>query len=183
MPRIAPLNHASATGASKDLLDAVKAKLGGTPNILTTMAHSPAVLKSYLDLSGNLGGSSLSAKVREQIALAVGNANGCGYCVAAHTAIGKGAGLTAEQAVAAQRGEAGDAKTQAILDLALAITEKKGWITDADYSAAKSAGVTEVEAIEVLATVVLNIFTNYFNHLVGTEIDFPKAELIETSRA
>ncbi len=61
MPRITPVNPDQATGQSKELLEIVKGKLGGTPNLLTTMAHSPAVLKSYLEFSGALGGASLSA--------------------------------------------------------------------------------------------------------------------------
>jgi uncharacterized peroxidase-related enzyme len=183
MPRITPVNPDQATGQSKELLEIVKAKLGGTPNLLTTMAHSPAVLKSYLEFSGALGDASLSAAVREQIALAIANVNKCAYCAAAHTVIGKGAGLSGEQAVAAQRGEAGDAKAQAVLDLALAINEKRGWIGDDDFKAATDAGVTQAEILEVVAVVSLNILTNYLNHVIGTEVDFPKVDLVETANA
>lgn len=181
MPRITPIKHAQATGPAKDLLDAVKAKLGGTPNLLATMAHSPAVLKSYLDFSGALGGASLSAPVREQIALAIANANKCGYCTAAHTVIGKSVGLTADQTVAAQRGHASDGKAQAAIDLALAVNEGRGWITDAQFQAATSAGLTNGEVLEVVGVVTFNILTNYLNHVIGTEIDFPKVELVETA--
>lgn len=183
MPRISPIKHENATGPAKDLLDTVKAKMGGTPNLLTTMAHSPAVLKSYLEFSGALSGASLSAAVREQIALAVANANKCGYCTSAHTMIGKGAGLTDEQAVAAQRGEASDPKTQAIVTLALQINENRGWITDEQIKAATDAGVTQAEILETVAVVTFNLLTNYLNHVIETEIDFPKVELIETANA
>ena len=183
MPRITPLAHETATGDAKDLLDVVKSKLGGTPNLLTTMAHSPAVLKSYLEFSGALGGASLSAGVREQIALAVANANKCEYCAAAHTVIGKGAGLTGDQTVAAQRGEADDPKSQAIVTLALQINENRGWVDDAGFQAAKDAGLTDGEILETVATVALNILTNYVNHIVATEVDFPKVDLVETANA
>lgn len=183
MPRISPIAHENATGDAKDLLDVVKSKLGGTPNLLTTMAHSPAVLKSYLEFSGALGDASLSAAVREQIALAVANANKCSYCAAAHTVIGKGAGLTADQTVAAQRGEADDAKTQAIVTLALQINENRGWITDEQFAAATEAGVTEPEILETVAVVTFNLLTNYLNHVIGTEVDFPKVDLVETANA
>ena len=183
MARITPLAHETATGDAKDLLDVVKSKLGGTPNLLTTMAHSPAVLKSYLEFSGALGGASLSGAVREQIALAVANANKCGYCAAAHTVIGKGAGLTADETVAAQRGEAGDAKTQAIVTLGLQINENRGWITDEQFKAATDAGVTQAEILETVAVVTFNLLTNYLNHVIETEIDFPKVDLIETANA
>lgn len=183
MPRITPISHADATGPAKDLLDTVKAKMGGTPNLLTTMAHSPAVLKSYLEFSGALSGASLSPALREQIALAVANANKCGYCAAAHTVIGKGAGLTADQTVAAQRGEADDPKTQAIVTLALQINENRGWLTDEQFKAATDAGVTQPEILETVAVVTFNLLTNYFNHVIETEVDFPKVDLVETANA
>lgn len=183
MPRIQPLNKDNATGPAKELLGAVEGKLGRVPNLLGTMAHAPAVLKSYLDFSGNLGQSSLSPAVREQIALAVSNANGCGYCVSAHTAMGKAAGLTEAQAKAAQRGEADDDKTRAILTLSLQLVEKRGWLTDGDIAQAKTSGVSEAELLEVVAVVVYNTMTNYFNHVIETEVDFPKVELIETASA
>lgn len=183
MPRISPIKHSDATGQAKELLDVVKSKLGGTPNLLTTMAHSPAVLKSYLEFSGALGDASLSAAVREQIALAVANANKCGYCTSAHTVIGKGAGLTGEQTVAAQRGEASDPKTQALVTLALQINENRGWITDEQFKAATDAGVTKPEILETVAVVTFNLLTNYLNHVIETEIDFPKVELVEAANA
>ena len=183
MPRIQPLAHESATGPAKDLLDTVKAKMGGTPNLLETMAHAPAVLNSYLQFSGALGGANLPADVREQIALAVGNANKCSYCTAAHTVIGKGAGLTSEQTVAAQRGEASDPKTQAIITFALAVNEKRGWVSDEDFKSATEAGVTEAEILETVAVVTFNLLTNYLNHVIETEVDFPKVDLVETANA
>lgn len=179
MPRIQPLSPTTATGPAKDLLEAVQKKMGRVPNILGTMAHAPGVLKSYLDLSTNLGTTSLPARVREQIALAVGNANGCGYCISAHTAIGKGAGLSDAECVAAQRGHADDPKTQAIIDFSLQIVEKRGWVSEGDIAKAHKAGVSDTELIETLGVVILNILTNYFNHLVETEVDFPKVELIK----
>lgn len=183
MPRITPVNPDNATGQAKELLEVVKSKLGGTPNLLKTMAHSPAVLKSYLDYSGALNDATLSAAVREQIALAVANANKCGYCAAAHTVIGKGAGLTGDQAVAAQRGEAEDPKTQAIVTLALQINENRGWITNEQFKAATEAGVTQPEVLETVAVVTFNLLTNYLNHVIETEVDFPKVDLVETANA
>lgn len=179
MPRIQPLSPSTATGPTKDLLEAVQKKMGRVPNILGSMAHAPSVLKCYLDLSTNLGTSSLPARVREQIALAVGNANGCGYCTAAHTAIGKGAGLSDAECVEAQRGRAGDPKAQALLDFSLQIVEKRGWVNEGDIAKARKAGVTDTELIEALGVVILNILTNYFNHLAETEVDFPKVELVK----
>ena len=174
-PRLAAIDPAAAQGKAKTLLTAVNAKLGLTPNMMRTMAQSPAVLDAYLAFSGALAGGVLSGPVREQIALTVGEANGCGYCVAAHSALGKLAGLDAVQINAARTGAAADPKTGAILALATAVTRHKGNVPDAALAAARTAGVTDPEIAEVVANVALNILTNYFNELAHTTVDFPAA--------
>src|SRR5262245_31289028 len=111
MTRIQPLDPATVTGRSQELLGAVKAKLGVVPNMMRTMAHSPAVLDAYLSFSGALNKGTLSAKTREAIALAVGQANTCQYCVSAHTLLGGKAGLSDRDVAAARSGEAADPQT------------------------------------------------------------------------
>ena len=89
MERITPVNLQNVQGRAKELLDAVKAKLGIVPNMTRSMAVSPPVLEAYLGFSGALGHGVLPARVREQLALDIGEANHCDYCVSAHSAIGK----------------------------------------------------------------------------------------------
>ena len=36
------------------------------------------------------------------------------------------------------------------------------------------AGYSDAEITEIVSHVALNIFTNYFNHVARTEVDFPK---------
>lgn len=174
MARIQPVDPATATGRTKELLDEAKKKLGAVPNLLKTFAHSPAALEAYLAFSGALGKASLPARSREAIALAVGEVNGCDYCVAAHTMLGKRAGLSDDEAMAARRAESADRKTAAVLRLAVAIVETKGFVPDETLAAARSAGLSDGEIAEVVATVALNVYTNYFNHVAGTAVDFPR---------
>ena len=143
-------------------------------NIFRGMANSPAVLDSYLKFSGAMGNAKLDAKAREAIALAVGQANRCDYCLAAHTAIGKGAGLDDASIKEARQGRSKDRKTQGAVVLARAIVEKRGNVNDQDVKSAREAGLDDGEIAETVAAVALNIFTNYFNHLNQTEVDFPK---------
>jgi uncharacterized peroxidase-related enzyme len=175
--RIAPVEPSQATGQAKELLAAVQAKLGVTPNLMKTLAHSPAALEGYLSLNAALAKGQLSAKVREQLALAVAQENGCGYCLAAHTLLGKNAGLKPEQIIAARKGQSEDAKSSAELELAGQILAGRGNISDAQLSAAREAGVSDGEIAEVVAHVALNVLTNYFNVLARTEVDFPPVSL------
>src|SRR5664279_2535953 len=85
--RITQLDPALAVGKTKQLFDAVQGKLGLVPNLVRVLGTAPAALDGYLALSGALAGGTLSAKLREQIALTVAETNLCGYCLSAHTFI------------------------------------------------------------------------------------------------
>ncbi|EMI15845.1 peroxidase-related enzyme [Rhodopirellula maiorica SM1] len=181
MSRINPIATESAAGTARELLGGVQKKLGMTPNMMATMAHSAAVLDAYLKFSGALGAGVLPAETREQIALTVGEANGCRYCLSAHSAIGKMVGLTQDQILDARCAKASDAKTAAILKLASLLVEKRGLVSDDDIAAARDAGVNDAEIAEVVANTSLNLFTNYFNHVADPEIDFPLAGTLPSS--
>jgi len=181
MTRIQAIDYEQSTGKARELLDAVKAKLGRTPNMMKTMAQSPAVLEAYLNFSGALGGGKLSARLREQIALISAEINGCGYCASAHTAIGKMVGLDEDAILAARNGNAADAKTDAALKFARAVIVNRGEVSDEDLQVVKDAGFSDGEVGEIVANVALNIFTNYFNEIAKTDIDFPKVRLGTTA--
>lgn len=177
MSRLTAVDPATATGKAKELLEAVKAKLGKAPNMMRSMAQSPAVLEAYLGFSATLGGGLLSAPVREQIALLTAQKNGCEYCLFAHTLLGKMAGLSEADAAAARKAEAADSKTAAILKFAAAVISGQGRVSDEEYIRARQAGLSEGEVAEVIANVALNIFTNYFNIANRTDVDFPRVSL------
>jgi len=181
MSRLQAVNPAEATGKTKDLLSEVQKKLGVTPNMMKTMAQSPAVLEAYLNFSGALSNGSLNAKIREQIALAVGEANSCGYCVSAHTTIGKMVGLSEDDINYSRQSSSGNTKTDAALKFARAIVLERGEVSDTDVQQVRNAGFTDGEIAEIIGSVSLNIFTNYFNHIAETELDFPKVEALKKS--
>ena len=176
MSRIHQLNPQSATGKAKELLEAVQGKLGLVPNMTRAMANSPAVLEGYLSLSGALSKGALSAKSREQIALAVAQANECEYCLAAHSAIGKMVGLSVDQILDSRRGTSVDPKSDAVIQFARQVVDQRGLVSDANIAHVRAAGLDDGAIAEIVANVSLNIFTNYFNHVAETDIDFPKAE-------
>ena len=126
MSRLSAIQPETATGKAKQLLDAVQAKLKITPNMTRVMANSPAVLEAYLSFSGALAGGALPAKLREEIALEVGEQNACQYCVSAHTAIGKMTGLSDFEIGAARDAKSGSSKNAAALKFAREIVSKKG---------------------------------------------------------
>ena len=174
MSRINPVER-NANSKTRELFGAVEKKMGMVPNLISTMAQSPAVAQAYLGFSQSLAGGSLPAPLREQISLAVSEANQCNYCVSAHCFLGSKAGLSESDLLDARHGTAADEKANAALGFARKIVEDRGHVNDEDVDEVRRAGYTDGEIAEIVANVALNIFTNYFNHVAETEIDFPVA--------
>lgn len=177
MSRISPVDPSTTAGKTKDMLDAVKAKLGVTPNMMKTMAQSPAVLEGYLGLSGALSHGVLEPKTRERIALALAQANSCEYCLSAHTLLGKKAGLSDAEITASRTATGADSKADAAVRLAAALNSTHGRVSQAQFDEARRAGLSDAEIAEVIAHAGLNVLTNWFNNTVQTEVDFPKIAL------
>ena len=181
MSRVPTIDPKTATGPAKSLLDAVQAKLGVTPNFLRVLANSPKALEGFLGLYGAAAAFAVDKPTQERIALVVAEANRCQYCVSAHTAIGRHAGLSADEMLLNRRGGSADAKAGAAVALAKALNDNVGAITDDDFAAARAAGLTDGEIVEVVTVVAINVFTNILNKGMRVEIDFPKVALMEAS--
>ena len=176
MPRITPVEYATAQGRPKELLDAAKASLGATPNMTTTMARS-AVLDGWLSLSRALRKGSISAANGERIALGVAEANGCAYCLSAHSYLGANvAKLDADELEKARHFQSSDRNAAAILGFAEAVVRTHGGVSDNDIQAARDAGLSDAELGDVVGHVALNVLTNYFNRAFDVDIDFPVVE-------
>ena len=180
MPRIpTPATIADAPEASRPLLDAVAKQLGSAPNMFRAISLSPQALKGYLDLSGALGHGALPAATRERIALAVAEVNGCGYCLSAHTYLGRNLAKLDDAEITANRnGASNDPKADAAVRFAAKVARARGQVSDADFAAVKDAGYTDAQVIEIVQHVALNTFTNLFNEVFQTDIDFPVVQAV-----
>ncbi|MFC8504242.1 carboxymuconolactone decarboxylase family protein [Pedococcus sp. NPDC057267] len=177
MPRIPAHTLDTAPEASRPTLDALGKRMGKILNIHAGMAHSPVVLAAYAAMSGAVREhGTFDARTRETIALAVGSANGCEYCQSAHTVSAKKAGLSEDQTVAVRADAIDfDDKLAAIATIARQIATETGTVSDAAWQGALAAGWTPEELAETFAHVAVNLYTNYFNHFAGTELDLPAA--------
>lgn len=178
-PRIPTINTDNASAEQKQLLANVKQALGIVPNLISAMAHSPAVANAYLAFNTALAKGVLKPQMREKIILAVSQANGCDYCVAAHCALGAKAGLSPEEIAAARKGTCACDQTAVALAFAVKVVEQRGKVQDEEVAALREAGWSDAEICEIVANIALSLFTNYFNHIAGTVIDFPAAPKLE----
>ncbi|ANK75576.1 MULTISPECIES: peroxidase-related enzyme [Ensifer] len=178
MSRINLVDPVSATGASAELLGEIRSAFGVAPNMFRAVANSPAALASMWGSFGALGKGRLGAKLGEQIAVAVADRNDCHYCLAAHTALGRKAGATAEEMTAAQHGKSADPKTAAALTFAQKLVEARGQVSDVDVRTLRDAGFDDEDVVEIIAHVALNLFTNYINVALAVPVDFPGVKLV-----
>lgn len=173
MSRIDVPAREDAPAASQPLLDAVEKQLGVVPNLFRLIGKSPAALEGFLQFSGALG-KTLDVKTRNRIALATAEANGCDYCLSAHSYLATNlAKLDDAEILANRRGHSNDQKADAALVFAAKVARSRGQVTDADVAAVKLAGYSDAEVVDIVANVALNVFTNFLNNVAGTEIDFP----------
>ena len=164
----------AAPAASQPLLAAVKQQIGMVPNLMKVLAHSPTGLGAYLGLSSAVAGGALDGAARERIALTVAEANGCEYCLSAHSYLGKHvAKLADDELEAARDGRSADAKVQALLQFTQAVVAQRGRVDDADLARFLAAGHGHDAVVEVVANIALNVFTNYLNNVARTTVDFP----------
>lgn len=177
MSRIPLIQPKDTTGDRQALLAEIHSAFGATPNMFRVVANSTAALKSMWGSFGALGGGVIPPKLGEQIAVAIANRNACEYCLAAHTALGRKAGASPQELIAAQDGESEEPRTAAALCFALQVVESRGQIGDGDVESLRVAGFTDEEIVEILAHVALNLFTNYVNVAFAVPVDFPGVKL------
>lgn len=163
---------------SRKALASLKEKFGKVLNIYGEMAHSPVVIEAYSGIQKAITDhGTFDARTSEAIALAVGNENSCGYCQSAHTVEARAAGWSGEETIAIRDGSlAGDAKLGALLDVARAVAGERGEVAETKWDNALNQGWTTTELAELFTHVIVNIFTNYFNHYAHTELDVPAAK-------
>lgn len=178
MARLKTINPETATGKTKELFQNVEEKLGVVPNMIKSFANSPAVLEAYLNFWDTLGKGVLPAHLKEQIALHVAEKNGCSYCVSVHCALSKSEGMSDQQVEDGRHGHSPDSKVDAALKFVRKVVDKRGQVLTEDIDHLRSAGYSDEEITEIIGNIVFTIFSNYFNNVAGTVIDFPPAPVL-----
>lgn len=173
MARLTQIQDTDAGARTAEIFAAIRGKIGMVPNLYRVAANQPAVLNALLGANDAIAKGGFDARDREAIALAVAGRNGCDYCASAHAAISASLKVDDKTVYDHLSGVSSDPRLQAILQLAVAVVESKGRVDDSDLAAARAAGLSEADIVETVGNVVVNIFTNYLNHVADTDIDFP----------
>ncbi len=175
MSRLNIVKPDQAAGQTKALYEAITKAVGMVPNIYQGVGNSPAALEGLLQIGAALDKGQLSKAEIEAVKLAVSEAYGCTYCLAAHTLLGKKAGLSDAETINIRRGAATQPKLAALVRFVNIAIQPKGRITDDDLRAVKAAGYNDAQIAEVLLVIAQTVFTNLFNRVHQTPLDFPAA--------
>ncbi|MBP1841282.1 carboxymuconolactone decarboxylase family protein [Formosa algae] len=157
------------------IFDNLKKALGFVPNLYATYAHSDTALENYLTFANSK--TSLSAKEKEVVNLAVSQVNDCTYCLSAHTAIGKMNGFTDNQILELRAGfSTVNNKLDALAKLAKNITKNRGKTDAAVLENFFNAGYTKANLIDAISLVGDKTISNYVHSTTQVPVDFPVAQ-------
>ena len=175
MSRLTTIRPEEATGAAAEVFAKIKKTVGKVPNTYATVGtHTPEALSAALAFDAAVAASTLGKADIEVIKLAVSEYVGCDYCVAAHTLMGKLAGLSADDMKQVRAGVAtGDAKRDALVTYVRTLVGTRGTVPEAVVDAVRAAGYTERHVIEINLAIASITFTNLVNRVNDTTLDFP----------
>jgi uncharacterized peroxidase-related enzyme len=175
MSRLSVPNLETNTGPSGQVYAQIKKAIGSVPNTFAAIAaHGPGALKSILFADATLAAGTLTKRDQEVIKLVISAVGGCDYCVAAHNHLAKLAGVKAEVLRQIREGQpTDDAKRDALIDFVRKLAQFSGTVSDEDFAAIKTAGYTDAQLVEISLAFATTVFTNVFNRINDTEIDFP----------
>lgn len=164
------------------IFDNLENALGFVPNLYATYAHSENALSNYLALSN--AKTSLTAKQKEVVNLAVSQVNKCTYCLSAHTAIGKMNGFSEAEILELRTGQASfDNKLDALAKLAKNITENRGATDQAVVENFLNSGWSKENLIDTIVLVGDKTISNYLHKTTDVPVDFPVAQPLEALEA
>lgn len=165
----------TATGATAELYSNIKKAVGMVPNTYAALgALTPAGLGAILGAEGALAAGTLSKQDQEVIKLLVSNLTGCDYCETAHFMLGKMTGLSVEVLQNIRAGKpTGDSKRDALITFVTLLVKTTGTVSEDQFAAIKDAGYDDVNLAEISLAISIIMFTNLFNRVNDTTVDFP----------
>lgn len=176
MARMTSVSPETTNEQQREALAAIKKGWGAVPNLGKVLALSFPLTRAALSFDEALEGGSISAPVREQIAIAVANENECAYCLSAHSVAASLYKVSAQDISDARTGRASDPRVGAILLFAQSVVRRRGFVTDEELKAARSAGIDDATLAEIVGHVVSNTLTNYLHHVSEVPVDYPPVE-------
>lgn len=174
LPTLQLVDHASAQGTQKELLDGTQKRMGMVPNMYRGMVNAPAVLDTYLHGYALFRSEAdFTPAEQEVVFLAVSQVNGCGYCTAAHSMLAdKKSGVPTEVLQAIRGGQPiPDARLSVLYKLTQEMVRTQGMPSKQTLDAFLSAGYEEVKLLYIILAIAVKTLSNFSNHALATPLD------------
>ncbi len=163
---------------NQKIFDQLNNKLGFVPNLYATYAYSDNALQNYLGLTN--APTSLSNKEKEVVNLAVSEVNGCQYCLAVHTAIGKMNGFNEDEIIEFRQGHSTtDSKLNALAAFTKNVVENRGKASDKVVEDLFEAGYSKENLVDTIILIGDKTMSNYLHGTTRVPIDFPAVKSLE----
>ena len=174
MSSIEPIRLELADATAQQLVRAAESRLGQSTNMLRTMAHSPAILETYLHFNRAFERTRMTTKLRGLLTIAIAQEMRSEYILSVAVALGVREGLSLEELEAARHTKCDDPRITAALSFAIHAIQVDGKVEPASVASLREAGYSDEEIVEIIGAIAINLFRNFFNLIAGTEVDFPR---------
>ena len=153
--------------------DSAREAFGFVPNQVKEIGeHNPAVAKLLLAVLDLAEDGDLEDLEREVVLLTVSRYNDCHYCSSVHGKMAVSEGLPREAVDAISSGGLpSDDRLRVLVQATRLMLDKRGWLDEEDLESLEAPGVDRADLYEINALIGIKTFTNYVNHVAGTEVD------------
>lgn len=174
LPTLQLIEHASAQGPQKEILDLALKQVGMVPNMYRGMANAPAVLNTYLHGYGLFRSEAgFTPPEQEVIFLAISQVNGCDYCTAAHSMLAdKKSQVPSDVLQAIRSGQPiPDSRLDALYKLTQEMVRTHGRPSKTTLDVFFAAGYDEVKVLYIILAIAVKTLSNFTNHALATPLD------------
>lgn len=161
MPYIKLRSEDTDNEAIKTIFDEIRTATGkGVPAPYRAFGRMEHILAANWNKTKHvLSQGNLPRVLKESIALAVSNANGCEFCVSVHRANLLGHGLTQREIEQIAAAASPDEKADSVLKFSVQASLDPHRLTNADFDKLKDMGYNEEDILEILT--VMEMYTGY----------------------
>ena len=179
MTRITKIQKDTLDPKFNEFYSAVENLLGRVPNFYKTFSNSPFLAMAFLPINAlaqrEWQGTNISGKIKELIVIKTSHTNGCNYCYAHNTSLGRAAGISDAQIKAISLNEYANSslfEQEEVLALkwAEAVTLNKAAKDDALFNELKSC-YTETQIAEMTILCAMFNMINRINDSLDVDLE------------
>ena len=179
-PYIPPIDDAQVDDNVAGIFKEIHKYYGFVPNLYKTLAYYPPLLKAnWQKIRAVMGGGSLSAKIKEAIAVTISQANDCEYCVRIHSGMLRNLQIPEDEILALMRLNWDkvhflDGKEKALVRFTHKVNASAPMVEKEDVQELLDAGASYGEIVHALG--VMEVYISYNKVLVALRVEMERRD-------